>query len=366
MKGIKLPKLLIFTCLALVICALPALTACSGDGDGATTTVTTTVTATAGASDSQDSFVYRLATGSPEMNNATTNEMKEWAANVEEATGGRLTIEIFWAGALGESKDALAMLDSGIADMVMEGYGYFSDTFPVSDVITLPYLVTSTVACGTLMNSLMADGLLPEYDNIKLLMFKPQDPVMIFLRDTPVTTMEDLSGQKIRTNTQGWTTVIEALGGVPTSVATPDLFTSLETGVIDGIVTSLGFFYPMGLSEVCNYALVEPMGASMTFIAMSQDAWDRLPADLQLILSEVTNQYYWNNTYRESDRFINEYLIPVEQAGVELLYLTEAERARWVEATSFMVDDWVAEVDAKGYAGTEAVRRARLLDQVLK
>ncbi len=352
-------KLLVSLCLILVLLAIPALAACEEE-------------ATPPAEEeeeeeeeSPESFVYRLATGSPEMDNPTTLEFKEWAANVEEATDGRLKIEIYWAGTLGESKDALAMLDSGIADMVMEGYGYFVDTFPISDVITLPYLVTSTVACGTLMNSLLADGLLPEYDNIKLLMFKPQDPIMLFV-DEPVTTMEDLEGLKIRTNTQGWTNVVEALGGVPTSVATPDLYTSLETGVIDGIVTSLGFFYPMGMYEVCDYAIVEPLGMSMTFIAMSWEAWDQLPADLQLILEQVTEQYYWNNVFRESDRYLNSYLIPVEEAGVELIYLSEAERARWAAATAFLVDEWIAAKDALGLAGSEAVRRALLLQEVLK
>ena len=95
------------------------------------------------------------------------------------------------------------MLDTGVCDMIMEGYGFFSDTFPVSDVITLPWLVKSTAAAGQLMNSLMADGLLPEYDNIHLLTFKPQDPIMMFFRDKKVTSLEDLKGLKIRTNTPG-------------------------------------------------------------------------------------------------------------------------------------------------------------------
>ncbi len=363
MKSKGLGKPLFLMCLVLVLLAIPVLAACEGEA-GATVTKTVTATATVTPTATEETFTYRLATGSPEMDNPTTNEFKEWAANVEEATNGRLKIEIYWAGTLGESKDALAMLDSGIADMVMEGYGFFVDTFPISDVITLPYLVTSTVACGTLMNSLLADGLLPEYDNIKLLMFKPQDPVMLFCNEK-ITKLEDLEGLKIRTNTQGWTNVVEALGGVPVSVATPDLYTSLETGVIKGIVTSLGFFYPMGMYEVCKYAVVEPLGASMTFVAMSWEAWDRLPADLQLILEQVTEQYYWNNVFRESDRYLNSYLLPVEEAGVELIYLSEAERARWVAATVSLVDEWIAKMDAQGLAGSEAVRRARLLQEVL-
>ncbi len=354
MKRRGASTLLILTLLALLVLVVPLLAACNGDEE---TTDTTAAPA--------QSFTLKLATGSPEMDNDVTKEFKQWAADISTATGGRVNIEIYWGGALGESKDALAMLDSGVADIIMEGYGFFADTFPLSDGITLPYLVTSSVACGTLMRGMQADGLLTEYDNLHLLMLQPRDPIMMFFRDKEVTTLEALKGLKIRTNTKGWTTFIESLGGVPTSVATPDLYTSLETGVIDGIVTSLGFFYPMGMAEVCKYALIEPMGMSMNFTAMSKAAWDRLPADLQLVVSEVSEQYFWKGVYHQTDWYLNSNLKPVEEAGVKLLYLTPEEHDKWVQATSFMVDEWVTKVDGMGKAGSELVKRAEVLNTVL-
>lgn len=351
-KGLR--NSLLFALLALLLLAIPVLSACSEDAE---TTDTTAAPA--------EVFNLKCATGSPEMDNDTTREFKEWAAEIATLSNGRLNIEIFWGGALGESKDALTMLDTGVADIIMEGYGFFADKFPLSDGITLPYLVTSSVACGTLMRGMQADGLLPEYDSLHLLYLMPRDPIMMFFRDKEVTSLEDLKGLKIRTNTQGWSTFVEALGGVPTSVATPDLYTSLETGVIDGIVTSLGFFQPMGMAEVCKYALIEPMGASMNFTAMSNAAWDRLPGDLQQIMTQVSEKYFWKNLYHQCDWYLNTYLPPVEQAGVKLVYLSEEEHARWVDATSFMVDEWITKVDATGQAGTELVKRAHVLSELL-
>jgi TRAP-type C4-dicarboxylate transport system substrate-binding protein len=356
MKRKGLRRTLILAGLALALLLFPVLSACGG-GD---------TTETTAAGPSTEVFNLKLAAGSPDMPGKSTDDFKQWAADVAAASGGRLNIEIFFGGALGESKDALTMLDTGVCDMIMEGYGFFSETFPVSDVITLPWLVKSTAACGTLMNSLLADGLLPEYDNIHLLAFKPQDPIMIFFRDKKVETLEDMQGLKIRTNTPGWSTFVESLGGVPTSVATPDLYTSLETGVIDGIVTSLGFFYPMSMYEVAKYAIVEPLGMSMTFIAMSNASWERLPLDLQLILTEVTQNYYWKNIYDQSDEYLNGLLGPVQEKGVELIYLSEEEKAKWMAATQPMIEQWIAKVDGLGYAGSEAVRRAQVLAEVLK
>lgn len=345
--------------LALVLILSVSLftVACSG-GDEDTKTSETTAAA--------QTFNLKLATGSPDMPGVATDDFKQWAANVKAASNGRLNIEVFFGGALGESKDALTMLDTGVCDMIMEGYGFFSDTFPVSDVVTLPWLVKSTAAAGQLMNSLLADGLLPEYDNIHLLTFKPQDPIMMFFRDKKVTSLEDLKGLKIRTNTPGWTNFVQTLGGVPTSVATPDLYTSLETGVIDGIVTSLGFFVPQSMYEVCKYALVEPMGESMTFVAMSKKAWEALPADLQLILTQVTQTYYWKNINDQTDAYLNTFLGQLQEKGTELLYLTDEERAKWQAASQPLIDQWIVKVDGLGKAGTEAVRRANVIGEVLK
>jgi TRAP-type transport system periplasmic protein len=330
--------------------------ACSGDKED-TSTQTTAAAQT---------FNLKLATGSPDMPGVATDDFKQWAANVKAASNGRLNVEVFFGGALGESKDALTMLDTGVCDMIMEGYGFFSDTFPVSDVITQPWLVKSTAAAGQLMNSLLADGLLPEYDNIHLLCFKPQDPIMMFFRDKKVTTMADLKGLKIRTNTPGWTAFVQTLGGVPTSVATPDLYTSLETGVIDGIVTSMGFFVPQSMYEVCKYALVEPLGESMTFMAMSKKAWEALPADLQLILTQVTDTFYWKNINDQTEAYLNTFLGQLKEKGTELLYLSDEERATWQAATQPLIEQWIAKVDGLGKAGTEAVRRAQVIGEVLK
>jgi TRAP-type C4-dicarboxylate transport system substrate-binding protein len=341
-----------------LLLAVALFAAACDDSEGAAST------AQGGAS--TEVFNLKLATGSPDMPGSSTADFKQWAQNVSTASNGRLNIEIFFGGALGESKDALTMLDTGVCDMIMEGYGFFSDTFPVSDVITLPWLVKSTAAAGQLMNSLLADGLLPEYDNIHLLAFKPQDPIMMFFRDKKVTTMEDLKGLKIRTNTPGWTAFVQALGGVPTSVATPDLYTSLETGVIDGIVTSMGFFVPQSMYEVCKYALVEPLGESMTFVAMSKASWEKLPPDLQLVLTQVTQTYYWKNINDQTEDYLNTFLAQLKEKGTELLYLTDEERAKWQAATQPLIDQWIAKVDGMGKAGSEAVRRARVISEVLK
>lgn len=352
MKRATFTKLLLLMGLVAAVLALPfALTAC-GEGEGTTDT-------TAAA---QESFTLRLATGEPEGDGPVSRDYKAWVADIEAASNGRLKVQIYWGGTLGDVKDSLSLLQSGTADMILAGYGQLGDKLPLSDVVSLPYMVTNPVDAGALMNSLKADGLLPEYESaMKLIMFRPQDPVMLFLRDKKVTSIEDMKGLKIRVNSPNFATFVEGLGAVPTSIVHTELFQSLQTGVIDGAITSPGFFYPNGLAETCKYVLVEKIASPLNFIGVSLDVWNKLPADLQLVLIEQTDRWYWLNAYRETERLWTDYLIPCEEAGMELIYLSPEEHERWVESTTAQVDAWAANLDSQGQAGSEAVKRARLL-----
>ena len=352
MSGKTLPRLLFMACVLLALGVLPVVSGCSGDEAEKTTTVA-----------AEESFTLRLATGEPETEGAVTRDIKEWAADIETASNGRLKLEIFWGGALGDVKDSMSLLQSGTTDMILAGYAQLGHAMPVSDVVSLPHLVTNPIDAGTLMNSMYADGLLPEYsDALKLIMFRPQDPVMLFLRDKKVSSLEDLEGLKIRVNSENFANFVETLGGVPTYVVHTDLFQALQTGVVDGCITSPGFFYPVGLAETCSYVLVEPIASPMNFVGMSNTAWNGLPADLRLVLMEQSDRRYWTNVYRETTRLWNDYLIPLEEEeGMELIYLSPEEHARWVEATTFLADDWAAELDSQGLAGSDAVQRARAI-----
>lgn len=347
--GLRRPFLLV--CLVFVGLVLSlALVGCGDDGDSTETTAA-----------SQETFTLRLATGEPEGEGPVSRDYKAWVADIESASNGRLKIEIYWGGTLGDVKDSLGLLTSGTADMILAGYAQLGDKLPVSDVVSLPYLVTDPMVAGTLMGSLMADGLLPEYDQMKVIMFRPQDPIMMFFRDKEVTSLEDMKGLKIRVNSPNFATFVETLGGVPTNIVHTELFQALQTGVVDGCITSPGFFYPNGLAETCKYVLVEPIASPLNFVGVSLEVWNRLPADLQLVLVEQTDRWVWLNSYRETERLWTEYLNPLEEAGMELIYLSPEEHARWVEATASMADEWAAGLDAKGLAGSEAVRRARIL-----
>jgi len=335
---------------AVIVLSL-VLVACSDDG---TTTETTAA--------SQESFTLRLATGEPEGEGPVSRDYKAWVADIDAASGGRLKIQIYWGGTLGDVKDSLSLLQSGAADMILAGYAQLGDKLPVSDVVSLPYMVTDPMVAGTLMNSLMADGLLPEYEQaMKVIMFRPQDPIMLFFRDKKVASLEDMKGLKIRVNSPNFAAFVEKLGGVPTNIVHTELFQALQTGVVDGCITSPGFFYPNGLAETCKYVLVEKIASPLNFVGVSLDVWNRLPADLKLVLVEQTNRWTWLNAYRETERLWTEYLTPLEQAGMELIYLSPEEHARWVEVSAPLADEWASKLDAQGLAGSEAVRRARIL-----
>lgn len=286
--------------------------------------------------------------------------MEEWAKLVNEKSGGQIKIDIYWSEALGKTKDLFKMLDSGICDIGYGGYPHFPGKFPVTDVIGLPYLVTNTYAVGDLLNGLLHDGLLEEWNklNVKLISFLPTDPTLMFFREKKVTTLEELKGMKIRAPGKANLAIVEALGAIPTAISTTDLYMSLDRGVIDGLCTSAGYYYPHRLYEVTKYALLEPIGEGMNFVVMSNKAWKKLPPDLQVVIEETSKAYFFKNATMQVDNFVNKSIPGIKEAGIEVYTLTEAERAKWYKATENLVNEWVKSMKEKGLPGEEAVKRA--------
>jgi TRAP-type C4-dicarboxylate transport system substrate-binding protein len=306
-------------------------------------------------------FKYRLITGSP-PGIATSKELQNWVDEVKKATNGRLVIECFFGGALGKSPDTLDMLKSGVAEIALEGHVFWPNKFPISDVISLPFLISSPSSVGELFNQLYSDNLLKEWDFVKVIAFKPYSPSIIILRNKPAD-QDILKGLKLSTN-GGMNSVktLEKLGATPTVVAVPEIYTSLERGIIDGLVTSISFYYLFNLYEVAKYIVPEANSGNSTLLFMSMKAWNKLPSDIQLIIEELGRDFYWCSLKTEKQRMID-YMDKAKEKGATIIQLTEKERKKWKEATAPIIDEWIQKMKHRNLPGRQVVDRALLIEK---
>lgn len=107
----------------------------------------------------------------------------------------------------------------------------------------------------------------------------------VFFRE-PVTSKKDFSG-RIIAGSPSFFGATEALDLTPKPVSVPDYYTSLESGVADGIMTALATWDGMSLYEVCPYALDTPFYKNQVCVLNNLDSWNSLPDDMKQLITEV-------------------------------------------------------------------------------
>jgi len=250
-------------------------------------------------------------------NQVPTIMLRRWAEEVEQRTGGKVKTKVFDSETLCSGKDTIEMLGSGTCDVALLALPYFPGMFPMTEVVSLPFICYNQSAVGDLLYSLYYDGLMKEYEVYKPLFILPVGPTNLSFTKEKVTKLEDFKGMKVRAPGGPATELVEALGATPTAILTGELYMALERGIIDGVATSIESFVPSKLYEVVKYTIDEPLRGGINFIVMSADTWDRLPCDVKLVVEQVNQKLYYEHLGVVSS-LTSEYWATIKAEGVEV------------------------------------------------
>ena len=207
-----------------------------------------------------------------------------WCEKVEEVTKGRVKVTPYYSQTLCKSPDNWDATKSGVCDISWTFVGYLPGMAPLTDVVTLPFLgINKAAQCGAILWQLHEKfpEIQQEYAGNKVLLFKATNPYFIATSEKQVKTVEDLKGLKLRVHAGPPTEAMKALGAVPLLMPAPDLYTSLEKGVLDGVVYAAAFTHYFKLDEVVQYYTWVPIAPSYGVIPMNWDTWNSLPPDIQ-------------------------------------------------------------------------------------
>lgn len=215
-----------------------------------------------------------------------------WAEAVEKATDGEVTVRIYPARELGSG--ARAQLDrviDGIVDIAFGVQGYTSALFPGTLVAELPGLAETSPEVTRMLWRGMRGPLAREYRRVKVLALWTNAPAMIMTRERPVRRLEDMKGLRIRVPSAQWARIVEAWGATPISLSGSDIYLSLQTGVIDGVMIGASGIVPFKLTEVANYYTRGlPTSVSTFFVAANLDSWKRLGKDHQAAIEAISGE----------------------------------------------------------------------------
>lgn len=225
--------------------------------------------------------------------NYSTQAIEAYTESVTEATDGKVTFEFFYAGSLLPQNEMAQGLSDGTIDFAEFMPVYTPADYPVDNWASkLGFMSESSPIVGsTQAKSATWDFAYHEpafaeemtSNNIHGLIPRSQTVHTYDLAcKTPVTSLEDIQGKRIRVGGEAWAGEVENLGGTPVNLPSSESYTALQQGVTDCHLGGAQEIDGMGLTDVAkHYTALGLTGWTSAALGLNQDTWDELPSIAQ-------------------------------------------------------------------------------------
>lgn len=276
------------------------------------------------------------------------------AEKIGEATGGATTMRVYPGGELGAGpvKQYDRAID-GVADIVYALPGYTASQFKKTLLVELPGVVPGNEDITKRMwNNI--DVIEDEFQRTKLLGLWSAEPAKLLMADKKIEKLSDLAGLKIRVPSKNTGLVIEAWGATAVSMPITQVYQSLETGVVDGVLVDTSVLTSFKLGEVVKYVTTGMDGSNSLFmLVMNRDSWDNLDADTQAKLDGMTGAEMSQGGHVTMAVAGRESLEKWEAEGGEVVRLSPELAAEFDEASAALAKKLTAELEAEGIGAQE-------------
>ncbi|MBO6541411.1 MAG: TRAP transporter substrate-binding protein [Rhizobiaceae bacterium] len=318
----------------------------------ATIALAASVAMTAAAAQARDlALAYFMGPTHP-MNKAV---FTPFAEKLAEVSGGELTVSMFPGGALNSSppKQYSILLD-GVADIAFHLPGYTAQLFPITTSVTTPGMCADAVECTEAMWRAI-EPIEKEFD-AKILALWANEPQVLFTKDKPIRTLEDIKGLVVRVTSAQDIPFTEALGASAVSQPVSVINQNLSNGVVDVVSIDPSAALSFKLSEPANYITTNVPGAGSAFVLlMNRALYDGMSDQEKAWVDEASGKWL-SMEGAKMYRAIGQKGIDVSAAaGVEIIELDAEERARWDAAIQPAMDEWLASEVGQGLTGAQVM-----------
>ena len=266
----------------------------------------------------------------------------DFKEKVEELSDGKMTIDVQASGVLGSENDVLdTMLGGGstidmsrISAFALNGYGAKK-----SLLLSIPYTFADREHFWNFATSDLADEFLAEPVEQGLGvrgLFYGEEGFRHFFFKEEANTLEDLKGLKIRvSNDPVMTGMVAGLGANATVVSMNELYSALQTGVVDAAEQPIANYASNAFPEVAPYLMLDGHTLGAVQVVITDEAWNGLTEDQQAILMEA-GEYASANNRKNSENKENEVLEQLKADGVTVVEVED--KAPWKEACKDVIE----------------------------
>ena len=186
----------------------------------------------------------------------TVEAVKYMGKLLESWTNGRMKIKMYPGRQLGEEKDTIEQTQFGVIDMVRASFGTFNDIVPVTQLFSLPYLFRSQDQMHNVLDGPIGEEIAQNFAEKDLIVLGYYDggARSFYNSQKPITSIEDLKGMKFRVmQNDVFVDMMSALGANATPMPYGEVYSAIQTGVIDGAENNYPSYDSSGHAEVAKY-----------------------------------------------------------------------------------------------------------------
>lgn len=281
----------------------------------------------------------------------------KWALDeVSKRSNGRIKVKYYWLGALHKTGEHWAACRDGLAELTFINFGYYQPQTPISRGLEWSWKKGAyhPDVHMKMMNKLYEE--FPQWqkeyekENIHVLWFTNWGPANFNFKKE-YKTVESIKGLRIR----GYgvaADALKAIGAAPVPIAAPEIYTSLQRGLVDGLLMiPVGFTLATHLEAVVPYITEGGYGVcGPSATVMNKKLWDSLPQDLKDIFLDIKKELIAGKWTEILQKYENMWVDQLVKNGAKFVKWDDVE----IEKASNMVqpmevENWIKEMEKLGF-----------------
>ncbi|MER9934778.1 TRAP transporter substrate-binding protein [Mesorhizobium sp. M0088] len=223
----------------------------------------------------------------------TVEAVKYFGELVKERTAGRYAVELYHSAQLGEEKDTIEQVRTGVIDLNRISMAPFNGLIPETTVPSLPYIFRSEDHMHKVMDGAVGHQIAAAFEQVGLVLlaFYDSGARSFYNSKKPINSLADLSGMKFRViQSDIFVDMVAALGANATPMPYGEVYSAIETGVIDGAENNFPSYDTAKHAEVAKfYSLDEHTMVPEAFV-MAKSSWDKLTPEDQAIFKAAAKE----------------------------------------------------------------------------
>lgn len=331
--------------LAIVVGVFAGCSSTPGSNSGSVASTASSAAAPAASTPADDtSYTLKLA----HVNNADhpyNQASLKFAELVSQGTNGKVTIDVYDSGTLGNENDIIEQVQMGSIDFGLVASAPFANTIPEMYVFDLPFLFKDRPAAYKILDSDVGTNILAKLKDQNMIGFGFWENGFrnVSNRIREVKVPSDLNGLKIRTmENEIHMASFNAMGAIATPMAWSEVFTALQQGTMDGLENSPVIYSTNALYEVQKYLSLTNHFYSPAVFFCNKDMMEKLPKEYQTVIYEAEKEA------RDYERQCHE---DMDNAAISVLkdhgmVITETDNAVWKAACQPVYDKYKEKIGA--------------------